>query len=178
MIKLIKRVIGIFFVGLLMFPAVAKADGGGVTLKGNFQTEGLVGQIDSVIGANEYNGPFVSNSYLDLSLASQYVTAGARLELLHCPLPGFESNFAGGGLPNVYVTGKYELELLVNGKNIKIKPWEDSNIEVYDEILYIDNNKVSTIDDLKKIINEEAATPPIAAKNFLAIFFLLIGCLY
>lgn len=56
---------------------------------------------------------------------------------------------------NVYVTGKYELELFVNGKNIKIKPWEDSNIEVYDEILYIDNNKVSTIDDLKKIINEE-----------------------
>ena len=56
---------------------------------------------------------------------------------------------------NVYVTGKYELELFANGKNIKIKPWEDSNIEVYDEILYIDNNKVNTIDDLKKIINEE-----------------------
>jgi hypothetical protein len=108
MIKLIKSVIGILFVGLLMFPAVAKADGGGVTLKGNFQTDALVGQIDSVIGANEYNGPFVSNSYLDLSLASQYVTAGARLELLHCPLPGFEDAFAGGGLPNVYVTGKYK----------------------------------------------------------------------
>ena len=108
MIKQISRIIGIVFVGLLMFPTIAKADGGGVTLKGNFQTDALVGQIDTIIGANEYNGPFVSNSYLDLSLASQYVTAGARLELLHSPLPGFEDAFAGGGLPNVYVTGKYK----------------------------------------------------------------------
>lgn len=108
MTKQLKSIIGILCVGLLLFPTIAKADGGGVTLKGNFQTEALVGQVDSVIGATEYNGPFVSNSYLDLSLASQYVTAGARLELLHCPLPGFESNFAGGGLPNIYVTGKYK----------------------------------------------------------------------
>ena len=56
LIKLIKSVIGILFVGLLMFPAVAKADGGGVTLKGNFQTEGLVGQIDSVIDIERTTG--------------------------------------------------------------------------------------------------------------------------
>ena len=108
MTKQLRNIIGILFAGLLMFPTIVKADGGGVALKGNFQTEGLVGQIDSVIGATGYNGPYVSNSYLDLSLSSQYVTAGARLELLHCPLPGFEDGFAGGGLPNVYVTGKYK----------------------------------------------------------------------
>lgn len=107
MIKQLRSIIGIVFVGLLMLPAIAKADGGGVTLKGNFQTDALVGQADSVVNSRgqaidkaEYNGPFVSNSYLDLSLVSQYVTAGARLELLHCPLPGFEQGFAGGGLPN------------------------------------------------------------------------------
>ena len=108
MTKQLRNIIGILFAGLLLFPTIVKADGGGVALKGNFQTEGLVGQIDSVIGATGYNGPYVSNSYLDLSLSSQYVTAGARLELLHCPLPGFEDGFAGGGLPNVYVTGKYK----------------------------------------------------------------------
>ena len=108
MTKQLRSIIGILFVGLLMFPAIVKADGGGVSLKGNFQSDALVGQLDSVIGATGYNGPFVSNSYLDLSLASQYVTAGARLELLHCPLPGFEDAFAGGGLPNIYVTGKYK----------------------------------------------------------------------
>ena len=108
MIKQLRNIIGILFVGLLMLPTIAKADGGGVTLKGNFQTDALVGQVDSLIGATEYAGPFVSNSYLDLSLASEYVTAGARLELMHKPLPGFESNFAGGGLPNIYITGKYK----------------------------------------------------------------------
>jgi hypothetical protein len=89
MTKRFKSIIDILIVVLFILTAVAKADGGGVTLKGNFQTDALVGQVDSVIGANEYNGPFVSNSYLDLSLSSQYVTAGARLELLHAPLPGF-----------------------------------------------------------------------------------------
>ena len=108
MIKQFKTIIGIVIAALFILPAVANADGGGVTLKGNFQTEGLVGQLDSVIGATEYNGPYVSNSYLDLALSSQYVTAGARLELLHAPLPGFEDNFAGGGLPNVFVTGRYK----------------------------------------------------------------------
>jgi hypothetical protein len=108
MTKRFKSIIDILIVVLFILPAIAKADGGGVTLKGNFQTDALVGQVDSVIGANEYNGPFVSNSYLDLSLSSQYVTAGARLELLHAPLPGFEDNFAGGGLPNIFVTGKYK----------------------------------------------------------------------
>ena len=103
MIKQFKTIIGIVIAVLFILPAVANADGGGVTLKGNFQTEGLVGQLDSVIGATEYNGPYVSNSYLDLALSSQYVTAGARLELLHAPLPGFEDNFAGGGLPNLFV---------------------------------------------------------------------------
>ena len=108
MIRQFRTIIGIVIAALFILPAVANAEGGGVTLKGNFQTEGLVGQLDSVIGATEYNGPYVSNSYLDLALSSQYVTAGARLELLHAPLPGFEDNFAGGGLPNVFVTGRYK----------------------------------------------------------------------
>ncbi len=115
MIKQFKNIVGTLVVGLLLLPTIAKADGGGVTLKGNFQTDALVGQPDSILGSNGqvadraiYAGPFVSNSYLDLSLSSQYVTAGARLELMHKPLPGFEDAFAGGGLPNIYVTGKYK----------------------------------------------------------------------
>ena len=56
---------------------------------------------------------------------------------------------------NVYVTGKYELEINVNGTIKKVKPWENSNIEVYDEICYIDNVKINTIDDLKKVVNKE-----------------------
>ena len=52
MIKQFKTIIGIVIAVLFILPTVAKADGGGVTLKGNFQTDALVGQIDSIIGAN------------------------------------------------------------------------------------------------------------------------------
>lgn len=83
---------------------------GKVQLHGAFQTDMLVPQIDSAIGATPatYAGPFLSNNYLNLSLNSQYVTAGARLELMHKPLPGFESGFAGGGVKGIYVSGGYK----------------------------------------------------------------------
>ena len=82
-------------------------DGKGVAFHGSFQTEMLVPQKDSLI-TTEYAGPFLSNSYLDLGLTSKYVTAGARLELMHKPMPGFEDKFAGGGLPYIFVTGNYK----------------------------------------------------------------------
>lgn len=95
---------------LLVTPslAVAQSDGQGVSLHGSLQTEMMLPQVDSLIGATDYAGPFLSNTFLDLALSSKYVTAGARLELLHKPLPGFEDAYAGGGLPNIYVTGRYK----------------------------------------------------------------------
>lgn len=92
----------------LPFVILAQEDGKGVTLHGSFQTDALVPQVDSIIGATDYSGPFPSNSYFDLSLSSKYVTAGARIEFMHTPLPGFEDAFAGGGLPYLNVTGKYK----------------------------------------------------------------------
>lgn len=100
---------GIVVAALCLLPfSLFAEDGKGVSLHGSFQTEALVPQVDSLIGATEYAGPFLSNSYLDLSLSSKYVTAGARLELMHAPMPGFENAFAGGGLPYIYVTGNYK----------------------------------------------------------------------
>lgn len=102
------------FLPLLILPLVfssalfAQEEGKGVSFHGSVQTDMLVPQVDSVIGATNYAGSFLSNTYVDLSLSSTYVTAGARLELLHKPLPGFEDAFAGGGIPNVFVTGKYK----------------------------------------------------------------------
>lgn len=104
-----KCLISIAVAVLCVLPfSLSAQDGKGVSFHGSFQTEALVPQIDSLIGATEYAGPFLSNSYLDLSLASKYVTAGARLELMHAPMPGFENAFAGGGLPYIYVTGNYK----------------------------------------------------------------------
>lgn len=52
---------------------------------------------------------------------------------------------------SVYVTGKYEVET----KNGSVKPWLNSNIEVNDIIYMIDNEKVTSVDDLKNIVTAE-----------------------
>ena len=41
-----------------------------------------------------------------LNLMSKYVDAGARLEFTEFPLPGFEPDFKGWGVPHIYVKGK------------------------------------------------------------------------
>ena len=79
----------------------------GVYLSGSLQSDMLVPQADSIIGTGKVTDRFLSNTYLNLSLGSQYIDAGARLELLSKPLPGFEEGFAGAGIPNFYVTGKF-----------------------------------------------------------------------
>jgi hypothetical protein len=41
-------------------------------------------------------------------MASQFVDAGLRAEFMKWPLPGYEKDFAGWGLSNFYVKGKYK----------------------------------------------------------------------
>lgn len=65
-------------------------------LTGSFQTDNLL------------DDKLMDNSYLDLNLTSKYIHAGARLEYLQYPLPGYEAGFAGYGLGNIFVTGKYK----------------------------------------------------------------------
>ncbi len=76
-----------------------------VTLSGSIQSDVLIPQRDSVIGA-EKKGDILTNTYVDLQLQSQHVDAGARLEYLDHPLPGYENDFKGWGVPNFWVKGK------------------------------------------------------------------------
>lgn len=91
--------------------------GKSVSLSGSLQTDILFPQEDEAIGANSsaWNNDWgVTNTYLDVNLMSKYVSAGARLEYLDHPLPGFEKDFAGWGIPHIYLTGKYKgVELTV-----------------------------------------------------------------
>lgn len=80
-----------------------------VAVHGSVYFDGLVWQKDASIGATEdYNSPFLFNSYADVNLASKYVDAGVRFEFMRWPLPGFEPDFAGWGVPNIYVKGKFK----------------------------------------------------------------------
>ena len=83
----------------------------GVTFSGSIQSDMLVPRNDSGTGA-EKTGSFLTNTYADLLLQSKYVDAGARLEFMEYPLPGFEKDFEGWGVPNFWVkgrVGKFEL---------------------------------------------------------------------
>lgn len=77
----------------------------GIVLSGSIQSDILIPQEDEKIGAEKIED-FQTNTYVDLQMQSQYVDAGARLEYLEHPLPGFENDFKGWGVPNAWVKGK------------------------------------------------------------------------
>lgn len=80
----------------------------GAALHGNVQTDWLFAQDDASIGAGPYDDKVLSNTYASLSFLSKYVDAGARLEFMKWPLPGYEPDFKGWGVPSIYVKGKYK----------------------------------------------------------------------
>ena len=77
----------------------------GVTLHGTIQSDVLIPQNDDAIGA-EKTDDVLTNTYVDLQLQSKYVDAGVRMEYLEHPLPGFEHDFAGWGVPHFWVKGR------------------------------------------------------------------------
>ena len=77
-------------------------------LSGSIQSDMLLAQKDSTTGAETTDGRFLTNTYVDLKLSSRYVEAGARLEYLKHPLPGYENDFKGWGVPYAYLKGRYK----------------------------------------------------------------------
>ena len=85
-----------------------------LTLSGSIQSDILIPQNDSVIGAEKDGDWAKTNTYVDLLLQSRHIEAGARLEYLEHPLPQFKSEdgYQGWGVPHFYIKGK--------GKNIDL----------------------------------------------------------
>ena len=91
---------------LTALPAAAQEEDGGVSLKGSIQSDVLIPQEDQKIGTGTYKDWGLTNTYVDLQLLNKYVSAGALFEYLDHPLPGFEKDFQGWGVPHIYVTGR------------------------------------------------------------------------
>ncbi|MDE7389322.1 MAG: hypothetical protein K2M97_08755 [Muribaculaceae bacterium] len=90
---------------LLAAPA-ASAQGRAVTVHGAVQADVLFPEHDASIGTERYDTPVLGNGYASAGLFSKYVDAGVRVEYMQYPLPGFERDFKGWGLGNIYVKGK------------------------------------------------------------------------
>ena len=83
-----------------VLPAVAQ-----VTVSGSVHSDVLFPQDDEKIGTEHYDDKVLTNTYLDLKLGSKNVEAGARFEFLKYPMPGYEPDFKGWGVPHFYVKG-------------------------------------------------------------------------
>ena len=73
-----------------------------VQLHGSVQSDILVPEQDNASKTGEVNDWALTNTYADLNLTSKWVDAGVRLEYLEHPLPGFEPDFKGWGIPHFY----------------------------------------------------------------------------
>lgn len=76
-----------------------------VVLHGNVRSDWLVPQNDAVIGTEATNQKLLSNTAAQFSLTYKQWEAGLRYEYQQHPLPGFEKDFAGYGLPYAYLRG-------------------------------------------------------------------------
>ncbi len=104
MLKL-TRCVAIFGMALTTVGLAAQEN---VTLNGSVQSDILLPQEDDAIGTKyDSNSDFLTNTYADLHLRSKWVDAGARVEFMEYPLPGFERDFEGWGVPHLYVKGKF-----------------------------------------------------------------------
>lgn len=100
-----KIILTFIIISLSLSTAIAQEEQKGVTLSGSIQSDVLLPKDDEKIGAKKTDD-FLTNTYIDLQLLSKHIDAGARLEYLEHPLPGFENDFKGWGLPNFWVKGK------------------------------------------------------------------------
>ncbi len=71
-----------------------------VNVNGSVMSDVLFQSDPSVSGTTD---KLVTNTYADVNLTSRYVDAGVRFSFLEYPLPGFENDFKGWGLPYYYV---------------------------------------------------------------------------
>lgn len=84
-------------------------------ITGSVQSDILVPQDDETIGTEKTDDPILTNTYVQVGAVNKYIEAGARLEFTEYPLPGFEKDFKGWGVPFYYVKGNYKGVELTGG---------------------------------------------------------------
>lgn len=109
----------------------------GVALHGSVQADVLFPEEDDAINTGKYEHDVLFNTYADLNLISRYVDAGARVEFMKWPLPGYENDFDGWGLPHIYLKGRYKgLEVTVGdfyeqfGNGFILRTYEERSLGI------------------------------------------------
>ncbi len=92
----------ILLLAALPLCASAQTDYGKVTVTGSIQSDVLIPQEDKKIGAEKYKEWGLTNTYADLGVQTKHLDVGGRVEFTRFPLPGYEPDFKGWGLANIY----------------------------------------------------------------------------
>lgn len=129
-LRIIHLVLPVFLLAAL--PAFSQ-----VTLSGSIQSDVLIPQDDEKIGTEHYDDKVLTNTYVDLKLGSKYVDAGGRFEFLQYPLPGYEPDLKGWGVPHFYIKGHYKnVELTVGdyyeqfGSGFILRTYEERSLGI------------------------------------------------
>ncbi len=80
----------------------------GVVVSGSIQSDILIPQNDKKINSEKGSDWARTNTYADVNLMSKHVDAGLRFEYNEHPLPGFENDFKGWGVPYFYAKLHYD----------------------------------------------------------------------
>ena len=115
--KKVSLILAASVLSISSLPALAqevKEDDDVVNVTGSIQSDILFPQADATIGAEDYPEAALTNSFAEVNVTSKHGDAGARFEYLEHPLPGFEPDYKGYGVPFFYVRGhwdKFEMTL-------------------------------------------------------------------
>lgn len=112
-----------------------------VVVHGSIQSDILFPEHDYKIGTEEYSSKILTNSYANAAVYSKYVDAGLRFEYLQHPLPGYEPDFKGWGVPNIFVKGRFKgMELTLGdfyeqfGSGFILRTYEDRSLGIDNSI--------------------------------------------
>lgn len=72
------------------------------TITGSIQSDILVPEEDDKIGTEKVDDKVLTNTYAEVHAMSEHIDAGLRFSYLDHPLPGFENDFKGWGVPYFY----------------------------------------------------------------------------
>ena len=114
-----------------------------IVVTGSVQSDVLIPQNDEAIGTEETSDWALTNTYVEAALQSKYVDAGARFEFLEHPLPGFEKDFKGWGVPYFFVKGRptKNLELTAGhfyeqfGSGFVLRTYEERSLGIDNSLL-------------------------------------------
>ena len=129
---------------LLAFNTFAQEEQGKdkIVVTGSIQSDVLIPQEDEDIGADKSDDWALTNTYADVAVMSKYVDAKARLEYLQHPLPGFDNDFKGWGVPFFQVKGKLKnLEVTAGsfyeqfGSGFILRTYEERSLGIDNHLL-------------------------------------------